>query len=111
MPSRMGRGPNPGKRCFVSSRLLRIGVIVVASLSLALIAAPAAGAALAGGYAADPAQGIAMPGSSANSRFGKVIVNAGGLLLVGVPDANNGDGAVVFLNPVDQQTQRIDAPL
>ena len=97
----------------MSSRLRRIGVIVVASLALALVAAPAAGAALAGGYTPDPADGMSMPGGGANTRFGRVIVNVGGLLLVGVPDANNGDGAVVFVNPstVPPETQRINAPL
>jgi hypothetical protein len=95
----------------VSSRLRRIGVIVVASLALALAAAPAAGAALAGGYTPDPPDGMPIPGSGTDSRFGRVIVNAGGLLLVGAPDANNGDGAVVFVNPVSGETQRINAPL
>ena len=95
----------------MSSRLRRIGVIVVASLALALVAAPGAGAALGGGYAPDPPGGIAIPGGGTDTRFGRVIVNAGGLLVVGAPDANNGDGAVVFVNPVTSETQRINAPL
>jgi len=96
----------------LSSRLRRIGEFAVISLALALVAAPPAGAALAGGYAADPADGVSMtPPLNGNEHFGSTIVNAGTLLLVGVPDANDGLGAVVFINPVNHETRQINAPL
>jgi FG-GAP repeat protein len=104
----VGRGPESRDETVVSSLLGRTGVIVVALLALAFVTAQGAGAALPSGYAPTP---LAIPGNSANTHFGETIVNAGHLLLVGVPDANNGEGAVVFLNPLDGEMQRIDAPL
>jgi hypothetical protein len=95
----------------VRSRLRHIGELVVVALVLALAAAPSAGAALAGGYSADPAGGIAMPSASAGDLFGSTVVNAGQLLLVGVPKAAGGEGAVVFVNPADGVTRRINPPL
>lgn len=81
------------------------------ALVLALAAAPSAGAALAGGYSAEPAGGIAMPSASAGDLFGSTVVNAGQLLLVGVPKAAGGEGAVVFVNPADGVTRRVNPPL
>jgi hypothetical protein len=80
-------------------------------LALALVAAPSAGAAVADGYSPQPAGGVSMPApTTTDDHFGATMVNAGGLVLVGVPGANSGDGAVVFVNPVSGQTRRIDAP-
>jgi FG-GAP repeat len=97
----------------VSSCVRRFGGFAVVSLALALVATPSAGAALAGGYTAQPADGITLPDRTpADGAFGTVMTNLGGLLLVGVPDANNGEGAVVLINPYDtSQTQRIPVPL
>jgi hypothetical protein len=103
-----------------SSSLRRVGGFVVVSLALALVAAPKAGAALAGGYEPNPANGISMPplpgGTNAGTeQFGTTLVNAGvpgnpDLLLAGVPNVNSGDGAIVFVNPVDGSTRRIQFP-
>src|SRR5262245_29923611 len=97
------------------SRLRRIGGLAVASCTLALIAAPSAGAALAGDYAAAPTDDPA-PANAAD-HFGANIVNAGDVnndgrddLMVGVPDAPGSlpglSGKVVF---VDGQTGGIIA--
>jgi hypothetical protein len=95
----------------VSRCLRRFGGFAVVSLALPLVAAPGAGAALPGGYAPQPAGGVSMPGTTTTSdSFGKTMVDAGNLILVGVPDANGGDGAIVFVNPSSGQTRRIDAP-
>jgi hypothetical protein len=93
------------------SCLRRIGGLFTALCALALVAAPTAGAALSGGYAADPAGGVAMPNPSPSDHFGTTVANVNGLVLVGVPNANNGEGAVVFVNPTTGETQRILAPL
>jgi FG-GAP repeat len=97
----------------VSSCLRRIGGLVVFSLALALMVAPSAGAALPGGYSASPADGIGLPSRTPDDgAFGSTMANLGGLLLVGVPEANAGQGAIVLVNPYDPaQTQRIDVPL
>jgi hypothetical protein len=78
---------------------------------MVLICAPSAGAALPVGYDAVPAQGIPLPPPIAADHFGTTMVNDGGLLLVGVPGANNGDGAIVIVNPVSGETRRVNAPL
>jgi FG-GAP repeat len=92
----------------VSSRLRRIGEFVVVSLSLALMAATSASAALPAGYAPSA---VDLSPAAATDRFGTTMVNAGNLLLVGVPGANGGEGAIVFVNPATGATQRIDVPL
>jgi hypothetical protein len=95
----------------VSSCFRRFGGFAVFSLALALVAPPSARAALAGGYSPQPMGGVSMPvPTTASDSFGTNMVNAGGLILVGVPDANNGNGAVVFVNPFSGQTRRIDYP-
>ncbi len=96
----------------VSICLRRIGEFVVASLALALVAAPCAGAALPGGYGSTPVDNPSTTSPTAADRFGANIVNAGDVngdrkddLLVGVPDSPGGlpgvSGKVVF---VDGQT-------
>jgi hypothetical protein len=92
----------------VSSRLRRIGECVVVSLSLALMAATSASAALPAAYAPSA---VDLAPAGANDRFGTTMVNGGTVLLVGVPGANGGEGAIVFLNPATGAGQRIDVPL
>jgi FG-GAP repeat len=101
----------------VCSPFRRIGGFVVVSLLLALVAAPNASAALASDYAPTA---VSMPPQAGDANgsylFGSPIVNAAApgnpnLLLVGAPGANNGEGAIVIVNPGDGGTQRIDRPL
>jgi FG-GAP repeat len=92
-----------------SSRLRRIGGLVVASFAVALLSAPGADAALAGGYTPRELSEPAPVGTA--DGFGGTIVTAGGLVLVGVPKANGGDGAIAFINPLTGESRRLDAPL
>ena len=120
----MAGAPHTGKRILlVRNCFRRIGELVVASLALALVAAPCAGAALPGGYTSrftdnpPPASGPA----TAGERFGEHIVNAGDFtgdgkddLIVGVPRAPAGGpgvtGKVVFINGVTGETRSVPAP-
>src|SRR3954454_8730515 len=108
-PPSGGRGPPVEEEdsLIMGCRLRRIGGLVVASCAVALAAATSAGAALPSGYSADPPDGVAMPSTKPGDHFGTAVANLNGLILVGVPDANNGEGAIVFVNPTTGDTQKI----
>jgi hypothetical protein len=96
----------------VSSCLRRFGGFVAFSLALALAAAPSAVAALSAGYSPQPADGVDLPNrQSGDGGFGTTMTSLDGLLLVGVPGASNGEGAVVLIGPGGGEPDRINPPL